>query len=80
MSSNIFTYNAAVYGGSIYCNNCNLVTMANNQFSYDYAAYGGDIYLLNLANNMVTSPPKLTYHQHTYSTANVAGGSIYYQE
>lgn len=38
------------------------------------------MYLWNMQNIMTTNPVKFTYHKHTFSTAYVSGGSIYYLE
>ena len=79
MSRNNFIKNSATNGGSVYCNNCEVVEANSNTFTDGYANFGGDIYLHNLRFTG-TTPAKFSFHKHYNTIANSFGGAFYYLE
>jgi hypothetical protein len=78
LKGNSFLGNAALQGGSIFCQACKITTdgvdlkWSNNQFKQDYALYGGNIYLQNIY-QLMSSTNFMTFenHYHTLSTAKI---------
>ena len=80
LTSNTFSGNMAVSGGSFFCKECDITTLVNNKFSGDFANNGGNIYLHNLVNDMTVAPLFFDGHSHSTSVAATSGGAIYYTE
>jgi hypothetical protein len=77
LEDNLFSGNMAVYGGSLFCERCEILSgtafsWSRNSFTTDYANKGGNIYIHNIMNIMdVSNYFILDGHSHAFSTAKV---------
>ena len=71
---NTFSFNAAISGGSIFCDGCNWV-LINNVFEYGVSNNGAGIYIKNPTNNVVSDS-----NTFTFNYALQSGGGLYYLE
>ena len=72
MTSNVFSYNAAINGGALYCDSCTWSTMVTNTFNNNIARNGGALYISNPSAD-------ITFDSHTCTNneAGNEGGVIY---
>eukprot|EP00347_Sterkiella_histriomuscorum_P016469 403353061 len=74
MFNNTVKGNAALYGGSIFCELCTF-NLVQNTFQNNVALNGGDLFIKNTLNQIIFDS-----HTHLNSKAYNYGGSIYYQD
>ena len=74
LTSNTFSGNAALNGGSVYCSYCDW-TLSLNSFTLGIARYGGDMFIADPVSQVTVKS-----HSHSYGRATIEGAFIRYSE